>query len=1163
MTRSGFYRNVAVWFFLSASTLQAAQQITATPGDERWGDRKTIISQGQILWYDATGVWLYNGSTTVQLQATNTVNDPTFTLGNDSTPGHVIAAWRTGAAGNTYVNTDGGTTIHVVPTNPINVANDMNMESVAVADGCVFMALNTPNANAQQVSFVYKVNATTGAAVLIGGAATAAPGRISRLATSQCKAVWLYDDSTNPLSLYYYDGRATAGDGSYVTTIDTGTTLTWPEITNGKIVYSKQVSGIGQVFLYDTTAVSPAPVQLTNYALTSRSVGTNAGGILTDGRHLAWTWQTTGGTSRQLMLNGQVPLTDSTNKPADGATPFYPFQLDHGQMSWVGTGTLRFADSSGITTVPLTPSTTFKQAFLGDGYLTWLGTATGQTNYDVFRYTAPAPVATSPPLVVTASASPGQVTVAWEQILGATSHNLYMAQVSGVTKDNYGSLTGGQRFTNVTSPYTVPALANGTYYFVVTAVEGGIEGPSSREASAAVSTAWSRAYETQYYNFFDVKADRVNPLILYAASSEGVWKSIDSARTWSPLPGLVNGLDIQAVGAYGSTVIAVSKDERIFRSITSGASWSQVAASTPARIVGETHKSLMNDPLNANTWYAGDFNITTSFVKSYVLKSIDGGATWTQAGTFSGGSDIRAYGLAADPTTANVVYASGTGVPVAKTVDGAAIWNDVSPRSGRFYGLAVAPTNTVYTCGVDTSNIPVGVYKSTNGGTSWTQMNTGLPALLPNLSSLFVDPTNSNLVFAGGLDGYFFSTNGATTWSAGPAGTYPSASLQINAMTMTGSRTLVAATNAGIFILPQAASPTLAQVSPLSGTASGGTVVTLTGTNFVAASGLRVLLGGSDAVVNLGASTSTSIQATTPAHAAGVVDVVAINPDGQSAVLSASFTFTGCTFEVTPLSASFSSAAASGSMQVSAGTGCPWTASVPSGFVSITGGSSGTGNGTVTYQVQQNTTGAARSVTVTVAGRNVILNQAAAGVTPPLLAATASGSTAVSLAWTSVLGATYTVMRSASGLSFAPVATTSSLVFNDTTVTAGAYLYRVDAMASSTLLASSNIDLAVPFAYVNPSLAGGTIVRAAHFTDLRQVVNSARVLFGWAAASYTNSIVIGGLVKVVDLMEIRSAIDRVRAAISMAPASYTDPTITPAVTVIKAVHIQDLRTAVQ
>ncbi len=1161
MTRSGFLSYIAVCLSLCAATSQA-QQITATPGDEKWGDRKTVISQGQILWYDATGVWLFNGSTSVRLQATITVNDPTFTLGNDSTPGRVIAAWRTGADGDTYVNADGGTTIKVFPTNPINAAVTMNLESVAVADGCVFMALNAPNANAQQVSFVYKVNATTGAAVLIGGAATAAPGRVNKLATSQCKAVWLYDDSTNPMRLYYYDGRATSADGSYVTTIETDATLTGPEITNGKIVYSKQVGGIGQVFVYDTTAVSPAPVQLTNYALTSRSVGTNSGGIFTDGRHLAWTWQTTAGNSRQIVLNGQVPMTDSTNKPADGATTFYPFQLDRGQLSWVGTGTLRFADSNGITAVPLTPSTTFNKAFLADGYLTWLGTATGQTNLDVFRYAAAAPVATSPPLVIIASAAPGQVTVAWERILGASAHNLYMAQVSGVTKDNYASLTGGQRFTNVTSPYTIPALANGSYFFVVTAVEGGIEGPSSRQASAVVGTAWSRAYDTQHYSFFDVKADRANASILYAASSEGVWNSIDSARTWSPMPGLLNGVDIQAVGANGSTVIALSKDERIFRSTTSGASWLQVAVSTPTRLVGSTHKSLMNDPLNASIWYAGDFNTTNSTPKSFVLKSIDGGATWTQAGTFSGGSDIRAYGLAADAATANVVYASGSGVPVAKTVDGAATWSDISPRFGRFYGLAVGPANTVYTCGVDVSSSPVGVYKSTNGGTSWTQMNSGLPTLLPNLSSLFLDPTNPNIVFAGGADGYFFSTNGATTWAAGPGGTYPSASLQITAMTMTASRTLVAATNAGIFILPQGAGPTLAQVSPSSGTASGGTVVTLTGTNFVAASGLRVLLGGSDAVVNLGGSTSTSIQVTAPAHAAGAVDVVAINPDGQSAVLPASFTFIGCTFEVSPLSAAFSSGAASGSIQVSAGTGCPWTASVPGGFVSITAGSSGTGNGTVTYQVQQNTTSAGRSITVTVAGRSVVVNQAASGVTPPLLAATASSSTQVSLAWTSVPGATYTVMRSQSGLSFAPVVTTSSLAFNDT-VSTGAYLYRVDAMASSTLLASSNIDLAVPFAYFNPSLAGGTIVRAAHFTDLRQVVNSARALFGWSAASYTNSIVVGGLVKVVDITEIRGAVDRVRAAIALAPMSYSDPTVTPAVTVIKATHIQELRSALQ
>lgn len=74
----------------------------------------------------------------------------------------------------------------------------------------------------------------------------------------------------------------------------------------------------------------------------------------------------------------------------------------------------------------------------------------------------------------------------------------------------------------------------------------------------------------------------------------------------------------------------------------------------------------------------------------------------------------------------------------------------------------------------------------------------------------------------------------------------------------------------------------ITSVSPLSGPATGGTQLTITGVNFLA--GAKVAIGGTPASVVR--ATSTSIVATTPAHAAGPesVDVEVSNPDGQKAV---------------------------------------------------------------------------------------------------------------------------------------------------------------------------------------------------------------------------------------------------------------------------------------
>jgi hypothetical protein len=81
--------------------------------------------------------------------------------------------------------------------------------------------------------------------------------------------------------------------------------------------------------------------------------------------------------------------------------------------------------------------------------------------------------------------------------------------------------------------------------------------------------------------------------------------------------------------------------------------------------------------------------------------------------------------------------------------------------------------------------------------------------------------------------------------------------------------------------------PTLASVTPASGGTAGGTSVVLAGTGFAA--GATVTVGGAAATV--GGVTATAISITTPAHAAGAVDVVVTNPDGQATTLAAAFTF--------------------------------------------------------------------------------------------------------------------------------------------------------------------------------------------------------------------------------------------------------------------------------
>jgi hypothetical protein len=52
-------------------------------------------------------------------------------------------------------------------------------------------------------------------------------------------------------------------------------------------------------------------------------------------------------------------------------------------------------------------------------------------------------------------------------------------------------------------------------------------------------------------------------------------------------------------------------------------------------------------------------------------------------------------------------------------------------------------------------------------------------------------------------------------------------------------------------------------------------------------------------------------------------------------------------------------------------------------------------------------------------------------------------------------------------------------------------------------------------------------------------------------------------VKAVHISELRSAIDAARTALGLSNASYTDSTLTPGSTIIKAVHVNELRDRVK
>jgi hypothetical protein len=83
---------------------------------------------------------------------------------------------------------------------------------------------------------------------------------------------------------------------------------------------------------------------------------------------------------------------------------------------------------------------------------------------------------------------------------------------------------------------------------------------------------------------------------------------------------------------------------------------------------------------------------------------------------------------------------------------------------------------------------------------------------------------------------------------------------------------------------------------------------------------------------------------------------------------------TGCSYSISPSIQAVGAAGGTGSVAVSSGAGCPWTAVSNAGWIVVPPGASGTGNGTVRFAVLPNV-GAARSGTVTIAGQTFTVTQ--------------------------------------------------------------------------------------------------------------------------------------------------------------------------------------------
>ncbi len=148
-------------------------------------------------------------------------------------------------------------------------------------------------------------------------------------------------------------------------------------------------------------------------------------------------------------------------------------------------------------------------------------------------------------------------------------------------------------------------------------------------------------------------------------------------------------------------------------------------------------------------------------------RSTDNGATWHPIGEKQGLNTTHAISIGFDPNNANNVLA-GTDEGIYKSTDGGATFTSHTLTSGYITDIEYAKSNSsvVYASYQPAHNVTIGsIYKSTDGGNSWTKVSGNFNNRY--ILKIVVDPTDQNTI-------YFLTGKGRYDGVCGPAEVYKS-----------------------------------------------------------------------------------------------------------------------------------------------------------------------------------------------------------------------------------------------------------------------------------------------------------------------------------------------------------------------------------------------------
>ncbi len=285
------------------------------------------------------------------------------------------------------------------------------------------------------------------------------------------------------------------------------------------------------------------------------------------------------------------------------------------------------------------------------------------------------------------------------------------------------------------------------------------------------------------------------PSVFYiGVNNGGVWKTNDYGRTWNPI------FDQMATGSVGDIAVSesnpnivyvgsgegiqrpdLSVGDGVYKSTDAGKTWANMGLKD-----GQQIGNIIIDPKNENRVFVAVLGHPYGpNTERGVYKSLDGGKNWERV--LYKDENTGAIQVNFDPNNSNILYAdlwagrqgpwengqwNGTESGLYKSTDGGSTWKKLTrglPTTqqglGRI-GFGIAPTNSNRLYATVDAGKSGGIYRSDDAGENWALMSSDERywGRGSDFAEVKVDPTNADIVYSANVVTWK-SVDGAKTWT--------------------------------------------------------------------------------------------------------------------------------------------------------------------------------------------------------------------------------------------------------------------------------------------------------------------------------------------------------------------------------------------------------------